>query len=111
MIFAALGKLDLITVIILMGAAIFPKKLLLYAAIYLILKGGLFILINKDFASYGDLFSGLYLVLLSTGVKIPYLHQVVFFWLLQKTLMTFIAIGLKLFILYQETKERTPFFD
>ena len=110
MIFATLGKLDLITVLILMGAAILPSKFLLFAAVYLILKGGIFILINRDFASYGDLFSGLYLVLLSTGLKIPYLHQVVFFWLLQKTILTFIAIGIHLMILYYDNKESFPEF-
>lgn len=110
MIFATLGKLDLITVLILMGAAILPSKLLLYASIYLILKGAVFILVSRDFASYGDLFSGLYLLLLSGGVKIPYVHQVVFFWLLQKTIMTFIAIGLKLFVFYYEYKKELPSF-
>jgi hypothetical protein len=110
MLFATLGKLDLITVLILIGAAILPSKLLVFAALYLILKGVIFGLLNKDFASYGDLFSGFYLLVLSTGIKIPYLHQVVFFWLLQKTIMTFIAIGLKLMIFYYEYKEKFPSF-
>ena len=110
MLFATLGKLDLLTVLILMGAAVLPSKLLVFAAIYLILKGGIFILLNKDFASYVDLFSGFYLLVLSIGINIPYLHQVVFFWLLQKTIMTFIAIGLKLMIFYYEYKERFPAF-
>ena len=110
MLFATLGKLDLITVLIIIGAAIFPKKLLLFAAIYLILKGGIFIFLNKDFASYGDFFSGVYLVFLANNVKIPYVHNIVLFWLLQKTLLTFIAIGLKLFLFYYENKERIPNF-
>ncbi len=110
MFFATLGKLDLITVLILMGAAILPHKLLLYAAIYLILKGGIFILINRDFASYGDLFSGFYLLVLSFGLKIPVIHQIVFFWLLQKTILTFVAIGIHLFLFYQNHKESFPEF-
>ncbi len=110
MLFATLGKLDFITVLILMGAAVLPSKLLLYASIYLIIKGIAFIMISRDFASYGDLFSGFYLALLSTGIKIPYLHQIVFFWLLQKTLLTFIAIGIRLMIFYYENKESLPQF-
>ena len=110
MIFAALGKLDLLTVIILMGAAILPSKLLLYASIYLIIKGGLFVLLSRDFASYGDLFSGFYLLILSYGIMVPYLHQLVFFWLLQKTILTFIAIGLKLFVFYYEYRKELPSF-
>ncbi|AJF61258.1 TPA: hypothetical protein HA239_01255 [Candidatus Woesearchaeota archaeon] len=109
MLFATLGKLDLITVLILLGAAILPSKLLMYAALYLIVKGGLFVLMNRDLASYGDLFSGIYILVLSFGIKIPYLHQIVFFWLLQKTILTFIGIGLKLFLFYQESKDGLPF--
>lgn len=110
MLFATLGKLDFITVLILMGAAFLPSKLLIYAAIYLILKGLIFILINRDFASYIDLGCGLYLLCLSMGLKIPYVHQIVFYWLLQKTIMTFIAIGLKLMLFYDQYKEEFPSF-
>ena len=110
MFFATLGKLDLITVIILLGAAILPSKLMFYAAFYLIVKGGIFILLSRDFASYGDLFSGLYLLVLSYGVYVPYLHQVVLFWLLQKTILTFVAIGIKLFVFYYEYKDNLPSF-
>ena len=109
MLFATLGKLDFITVLILIGAAIMPKKLLLFAAIYLLIKGGTFIFLSKDFASYGDFFSGIYLVVLANGVKIPYVHNIVLIWLLQKTIMTFIAIGLKLFLFYYEYREEIPF--
>lgn len=110
MLFEFLGKMDLITVLILIGAAILPKKLLMFAAIYLILKGGLFVLLNRDFASYGDFFSGIYMALLAFGLKIPIVHNIVLMWLLQKTIMTFIAIGLKLFIFYYEYKEEFPAF-
>ncbi|MBN2367607.1 hypothetical protein JXC34_01205 [Candidatus Woesearchaeota archaeon] len=108
MLFATLGKLDLLTVLILMGAAILPKKLLLFAAIYLLIKGGLFIWLSRDFASYGDFISGIYLLILSFGIQIPFVHQVVLFWLLQKTIMTFIAIGLKLLLFYYEYRESFP---
>jgi hypothetical protein len=110
MLFRTLGTLDLVTVLILMGAAILPHKLLLYAALYLIIKGALFIWISKDFASYGDFGAGLYLLILSFGFQVPYVHTVVLFYLLQKTILTFIAIGLKMFLFYQENKDEFPLF-
>ena len=110
MLFATLGKLDLITVLILIGAAMVPKQLLVFAAIYLLLKGVIFIYLNRDFASYGDFISGIYLLILSFGIKIPYVHNIVLFWLLQKTILTFIAIGLKLILFYYDSKDGIPFF-
>jgi len=110
MLFEKLGTLDLITVLILIGAAILPSKLLYIAAIYLVVKGMSFILISKDFASYIDVACGIYLFVLSHGIKIPLLHNVVLLWLLQKTIMTFIAIGLKTVIFYYENRDQLPEF-
>ena len=110
MLFELLGKLDFITVLILMCAAIVPQKFLLFAAVYLLVKGAIFILLNRDFASYGDFISGVYLFLLSNGLRIPYVHDIILFWLIQKTIMTFIGIGLKLFVFYHEYKEEFPSF-
>jgi hypothetical protein len=110
MLFATLGKLDFLTVLILMGAAILPHQLLMFAAIYLLVKGGIFILINKDFASYGDFLSGIYMVILAYGFRIPFLHEIILFWLIQKTAMTFLAIGFQLFLFYQEHKQELPDF-
>jgi hypothetical protein len=109
MLFAALGKLDFLTVLILLAAAIVPKKFLMAAAVYLLIKGAIFVWMNRDFASYGDFFSGIYLVILANGLRIPYLHNVVLFWLIQKTALTFIAIGLKLVLFYYEYKDELPF--
>lgn len=105
MLFVALGKLDLITVLVLMGAAALPQKLLIWAAIYLLIKGIFFGFFLKDFASKIDFISGIYLLILSYGLKIPYVHTLVLLWLLQKTILTFIAIGLKLLIFYYEYKD------
>jgi hypothetical protein len=93
-----------------MGAAVLPQKLLFFAAIYLLVKGLAFIMMTRDFASYGDFFSGIYLLVLSFGITIPVVHSIVLFWLFQKTLMTFVAIGLKLFIYYGEHREEMPSF-
>jgi hypothetical protein len=110
MIFATLGKLDLITVLILIGAAVLPQKLLLFAAIYLLIKGGIFILLNRDFASYGDFISGIYMFLLAYGIRLPFVHEIILFWLIQKTAMTFLALAIRLFLFYQEHKQELPDF-
>jgi hypothetical protein len=110
MLFATLGKLNLITVLILLGAAVLPHQFLMIAAIYLLIKGGIFILINKDFASYGDFISGIYMLLLAYGIMIPVVHEIVLFWLIQKTALTFLAIGFYMFLYYQEHKQEMPEF-
>jgi hypothetical protein len=110
MLFATLGKLDFITVLILLGAAILPQKMLMYAAIYLVVKGLLFILLSRDFASYIDLGCGVYLFIMFLGLTIPVLHQIVLFWLIQKTALTFLAIGVKLMLFYYQYREDMPEF-
>lgn len=108
MLFETLGKLDFLTVLILIGAAVLPHIFLFYAAMYLIIKGAIFIFLNKDFASYGDFISGLYMLLLSYGISIPVVQEIVLFWLIQKTALTFLAIGLQMFLFYQEHKQEMP---
>ncbi|MEM2138547.1 MAG: hypothetical protein QXM96_00120, partial [Candidatus Woesearchaeota archaeon] len=60
-----------------------------------------FIYISKDLASYGDFFSGIYMFLLSYGIKIPYIHNVILFYLIQKTFLTFVAIAITAYTLYK----------
>lgn len=100
MFFKTLGTLDLITVLILLGAALLPEKLLLLAAFYLIIKGATFAYSSSDWASYGDLISGCYLFLFSLGIKIPVVHTIIILYLIQKTMLTFIAIGVKAGLYY-----------
>ncbi|MEM4397413.1 MAG: hypothetical protein QW757_02170 [Candidatus Woesearchaeota archaeon] len=110
MLFRTLGTLDFITVLVLIGAAILPSKLLFYAALYLLVKGFFFIYISKDLASYGDFFSCIYMLLLSYGIKIPYVHNIVLFYLIQKTFLTFVAIAITCYVLYKNYEE-TPILD
>jgi len=105
MLFALLGKLDLITVLVILGGAILPQKFLVYVAFYLILKGLFFGFAMKDFASKIDLLCGIYLLIMRYFTKIPYVHGLVLFWLIQKTALTFIAIFLKLYVYYYHYKD------
>ena len=104
MIFKTLGTLDLLAVILLIGAAIFPKSLLLYAGAYLLLKGIIFIITSKDIASYGDALSGAYLALLSFGTNIEIIGTIVLIYLAQKTLLTFVKIGIETYSIYKLLK-------
>ncbi len=107
MIFKTLGTLDLLSVILLIGAAIFPKSLLLYAGVYLLLKGIIFIITSKDIASYGDALSGAYLALLSFGTSIEIIGTIVLIYLAQKTVLTFVKIGIETYSFYNLIKFRS----
>lgn len=104
MIFKTLGIMDLVTVIILLGAAIFPQKMLLYAGLYLLIKGLIFIAASKDIASYGDAISGAYMVMMSFGLTMPYITTAVLIYLGQKTFLTFIKIGIEAYAFYNFAK-------
>lgn len=109
MIFKTLGTLDLVTVVLLAGAAIFPQKLIVYAGIYLIAKGLLFIAISMDIASFGDAISGALIILMVMGMDVPLLNTAVLIYLGQKTFFTFVKIGLESYSLYRFIREtRSP---
>jgi len=109
MLFRTLGTLDFITSLILIGAALLPEKLLLLAAFYLVVKGATFIYSSGDWASYGDLISGCYLFLFSLGIQIPVVHTIIILYLIQKTMLTFIAMGIKASLYYHQYNRRRNF--
>ncbi|GEM_PF-3906413 len=104
MIFKTLGIMDLVTVIILMGAAAFPQKMLLYAGLYLLIKGLVFIMASKDIASYGDAISGAYMALMAFGLTKPFITTAVLIYLGQKTFLTFVKIGVEAYTFYNFVK-------
>lgn len=106
MIFKTLGTLDFIAVLVVLGAVILPQQLLFVAGLYLIIKGGIFIYESNDFASYGDLVCGIYLLILAMGVKIAVIHPIVLVYLAQKVIITFVAIGVKASLHFFEYKRK-----
>ncbi len=105
MIFRTLGVLDLVAVILLLGAAFFPHALLLYAGIYLVIKGFVFIAASKDIASLGDLVCGLYILLFVAGLGVPLLNAAALIYLGQKTFFTFVKVGFEFYSLYRFLRE------
>ena len=101
MIFKTLGLLDLLTVIILAGAAIFPQKILVYAALYMLTKGLFFVFLSNDFASYGDAIAGGYMLLIVFGLTMPMLTTIALIYLGQKTFFTFVKVSIETYALYK----------
>ncbi len=108
MIFKTLGFMDLIAVILLLGAAIFPSKLLLYAAVYLVVKGFFFIFVSKDIASFGDALSGVYILMFIIGLSSSVLNTIVLLYLGQKTFFTFVKISVETFVFVRELRQARP---
>ncbi len=116
MIFKTLGIMDLVAVVIFLGAAIFPKEMLLYAGIYLAAKGLFFVLLSKDIASYGDAASGIYIILFAIGLRIPILNTAFIIYLVQKTILTMIKVSIETYSIYRFIREsakprKTPTTD
>jgi|ETNmetMinimDraft_2_1059921.scaffolds.fasta_scaffold269888_1 hypothetical protein len=90
MIVKLLGGFDLIAVIIIFFSAIFPQKLILYAAGYLLFKGIIFAM-GGDIASIIDVLCGVYVVLLSYGISSTLVTVIVLVYLVQKVAFSLFA--------------------
>lgn len=82
-----LGVLDLLCALVFFIEL--PKTVVLVAAAYLIMKGLLFAL-GEDFASYIDIAIGVYLLFIAFGLWLTVLSVISAFFLLQKSLLSFI---------------------
>lgn len=82
-----LGDIIASLLLILYLVNLFPVSAVKYAALYLVLKGGFFLLTCalKDFASFLDLLFGIYLFILYMGIySSSLLTTITVLWLLQK---------------------------
>jgi len=69
---------------------VLPKKLIFYAAAYLVLKGGLFWL-SGDGVSFIDVLCGAYIIMLSIGLSVTLISVLAVIFLVQKN--TFLFLG------------------
>ena len=90
MIVKLLGGFDLIAVIVIFFSSIFPQKLLLYAAGYLLFKG-MFFAMGGDIASIIDVLCGVYVVLISYGISSSFITVLVLIYLVQKVVFSLFA--------------------
>ena len=90
MIVKILGGLDFIAVVIIFFSSLFPQKVMLYAAGYLLFKGVLFAM-GGDIASMLDILCGVYAVFLSYGISSTIITAVVLIYLMQKVVFSLFA--------------------
>ena len=82
-----LGIGDLLTTLIIWLSPVLPQRYVLLAAMYLLGKGGIFA-ISGDFASYIDVFGGVYIILLAFGMGNFLLSVLFSVWLVQKAIFS-----------------------
>ncbi len=85
MLLRLLGVIDLMVALLLLASHILPKDILVVAAIYIILKGLVFVL-AEDIISYVDIAIGLYIFLLMFGFSSNILSLLAALFLIQKGL-------------------------
>jgi hypothetical protein len=83
-ILKGLAILDTISLLSISLHWIIPQKILFYVLLYLIIKGLFFVLVSNDFASYIDIFCGLYVGLLILGISVSFISVLCVVYLAQK---------------------------
>jgi hypothetical protein len=86
MILYLLSFFDFCCAILIYMGPYLPKKIMLYAILYLIIKG-LFFGYNGDFLSWIDFLIGIYLIFVMFGITSYIISLLAFFYLMQKILM------------------------
>lgn len=89
MIVKLLGTGDAYVVLAMMFAPVLPIKFLIYAALWLIVKGGIFALAG-DVISYFDIISGIYVVFYAYGFSITIVSVIVAIYLGQKFMVSWL---------------------
>lgn len=95
MIVKVLGALDLFAAIIVLfntyfSFIAFPSSFLLVAGLYLLIKGGIFALV-QDFTSFIDIGAGL-IIILAANMHLPHIIMgLVFIYLLQKGVISIVS--------------------
>ena len=84
-----MGFFDAIAVLLLLLSPLMPVNAMLYGSGYLISKGGIFALAG-NFVSWFDVAAGIYLLLVAFGIGSTVITVLVFIFLLQKALFSFI---------------------
>lgn len=90
MIVKFLGGLDFLAVIVIFFSSIFPQKALMYAAGYLLFKGGFFAM-GGDIASILDILCGIYVIFIAYGISSTVITVVVLIYLMQKVVFSLFA--------------------
>ena len=89
MIVKILSVGDAMVILAMILCPFLPLKWMMYAAGWLILKGGMFAF-TGDIASYFDIFSGVYVVFYSFGISATFMSIIVAVYLGQKFMVSWL---------------------
>ena len=92
MVYRVMPLLDLVSAVVILFSGILPGNVLFYIAGYLLIKGGLFFLISRDFASSIDIVIGVYVLLIVIGFSHMIANTLASLFLAQKGLLGMIAL-------------------
>ncbi len=87
MLIKLLGLTDILAIIALIASSILPQSLVILMAVYLVMKGVIFIAIGGDMINILDIFAGIYTAAASYNIS----HWII-------TLIVVIYLGQKAFI-------------
>ena len=89
MIVKILGIGDLFAAVIGAAAGFLPEAIVLLAAKWLILKGGIF-MFSGNYASFFDILCGVYFIFLAYGWGFSFLTVIIIVWIAQKGIASLI---------------------
>jgi len=85
-----LGTLDFLVLLMILFSSLFPKDIILYGAFYLIIKGLIFVLTSRDFASYIDVIIGIYTIFIAFNISHPILTIIMVLYMGEKVVVSLI---------------------
>jgi len=88
MLIKLLGFADILAIIALITSSILPQSLVLLMAVYLILKGIIFIAIGSGIANFLDIIAGLYIAAASYSISHWVITSIVIIYLGQKAFIS-----------------------
>ncbi len=88
MLIKILGFADILTIIALLAASILPQPLVILMAVYLILKGIIFVTIGGNIIDILDVIAGFYIATASYGISHWIITSIVVIYLGQKAFIS-----------------------
>lgn len=88
MLLKLLGIIDILAIISLLAVNILPQPLVLFMALYLIIKGALFTIIGGQLPSLFDVVSGIYIAAASYGISHWIITVIIMIYIGQKAIIS-----------------------
>ena len=88
MLVKLLGVIDILAIIALLAVKILPQPVVILMALYLIIKGVLFMIIGQPFPNFFDVASGIYVASASYGISHWILTSIAVIYIGQKAVVS-----------------------